>query len=398
MAYTPLKDLYLEQVIFKPVPPLPRQQVRSLLSEQDIEVPTMSAAPTETLPATTTAEQPAIQPAGFDPGQVTEWTAWADVNVPGELFDIVASGTGRGEFSVASFLSGLKTKKEIEKENLVQGGNVSYDVKYNNREYEVKEVKDGDLDVRIGAEGVDTANTLKEGLIAAAKIIKKLYGSLAKDTQEEVNNLLRKKFKSEKFNLSVYTSKFNEGKLYELPSSLIAEPDTFVSRQSKNWALEPSILTAIDAILNLDSSQTMSGTPGAKNSRIQALLDLVSKKEMYGVEDEKSNFYKEIEKDLETLDQELISKRCEFSDDEKYCTTLDAFVQEIKNRNLLEDVRNLINTFKSDILGIFPKEASFAGLFIVDASKFKYIPKDKLSTFIENYRLSFGKPKIRLKK
>lgn len=382
--------------MYKPVPPLPRQIVRGI-NEQALETPPLTGAPLQDVQEPV----PAVQPAGFDPNQVTEWTTWASVGVPSNLFDETISGTGRGEFSVASFLSGLQTKKEIEAENIVQGGNVSYDVKYGGKEYEVKEVKDGDLDVRIGAEGVDTANTLKEGLIAAAKIIRKLYASLTKNTQEEVNSLLRKKFNKEKFNLGVYLSKFTEGKLYELPTNLIADPNTFVSKASKNWAYEPSILTALTSILELEGSQSMSDVPGVKNSRVQALLDLISKKEMYGLDDEgqdKSEFYKEVEKDLESLDSDLISKRCEFSGDEKYCTTLDTFVQEIKKRNILEDVKNLINNFKTGVLDIFPKEATFAGLFIVDATKFKFIPKDQLSSFIENYRLSLGKPKIRLKK
>jgi len=412
VEYRSLKEIYSEQVMLKRIPILPRQQVKRLFSEQDLlstqDVPA-EPVPTEPVEAQPPTEQPQALESDFDPTQIKDWTTWASVGVPNSLFyeeersktndKSKKKKTGRGEYSVASFLSGLKTRKEIDKENIVQGASKTFDIMYGGREYEVKEITDkGVLDVRIGAEGSGTSATLKEGLITATKSIRKLYTSLTKEAQEEVNGLLRKKFNKEKFNINVYLSKFSEKNLREVPLGLIADPHTFVTAQSPLWGLEPSILTLLNAILGLDSSQTMSNTPGAKNSRIQALLDLVSKKDMYGIDDEDSEFNKEIEKELEVLDQDLISKRCEYSGDEKYCTTLDTFVQEIKNKNFMEDVRNLINIFRGDVLSIFPKEASFGGLFIVDATKFKYIPKTQLTNFIENYRISQGNPKIRLKK
>lgn len=392
MAYTSLKDLYSGQVMLKHVPPLPRQAVR--LQEQTPVPSVPTAAPTNAIPV--------AQPVKFNPTQITDWTTWSSVNVPQNLFEppTGTTGEGRGEYSVASFLSGLKNKKEIDKDNLVQGGNATFDVAYGGKEYEVKQLNDkGDLDVRIGAEGIDTANTLKQGLITAAKIIRSLYSSLTRETQDEVNGLLKRKFNIENFNLGVYLSKFSEGKLSELPSRLLGAPGIFCARnKDSNWSTEPSILTAVNSIIELQGNQTMSNMAGAKNPKVQALLDLISKKEMYGVEgDNKENFYKQVERELETLDRDLASKRCEFSGDGKYCATLDAFIQEIRNRNLLEDIQNLITTFRNDVFSIFPKQSTFAGLFIVDATKFKYIPKDQLTQFIENNRLSQNKPKIRLK-
>jgi hypothetical protein len=365
------------------------------MQEQAPVPPAPAAAPTDIIPA--------AQPVKFDPTQITNWTTWSSVNVPQNLFELTAgsTGEGRGEYSVASFLSGLQDRREIDRDNLVQGGNTTFDVAYGGKEYEVKQLDvKGELDVRIGAEGVDTANTLKQGLITAAKIIRKLYSSLTRETQEEVNSLLKRKFNSEKFNLGVYLSKFSEGKLSELPSALLGAPGVFVRQhRTSNWSMEPSILTVINSIIELQDSQTMSNVAGTKNSRVQALLDLISKKEMYGVEgDNTANFYQEVEKELESLDRDLASKRCEFSGDEKYCATLDTFIQEIKNRNLQEDIQNLIITFRNDVFNIFPKQSTFAGLFIVDATKFKYIPKNQLTQFIENYRISQDKPKIRLKK
>jgi hypothetical protein len=283
----------------------------------------------------------------------------------------------------------------------VQGGNTTFDVAYDGREYEVKQLDaKGELDVRIGTEGVDTANTLKQGFVTAAKIIRSLYSSLTRETQDEVNGLLKQKFNREKFNLGVYLSKFSEGKLSELPAGLLGGPGVFVMRhRTSNWSMEPSMLTVVNSIIELQGNQTMSNMTGTKNHRVQALLDLISKKEMYGLEgDNKINFYKQVERELESLDRDLASKRCEFSGDEKYCATLDTFIQEIKNRNLLEDIQNLITTFKKDVLSIFPKQSTFAGLFVVNAAKFKYIPKNQLTEFIENYRISQDKPKIRLKK
>jgi hypothetical protein len=382
MGYISLKDLYSGSVLGSAVPPLPRQTIKHTLIEQ--------------------APEPAVQPVAFDPNIVTDWTTWASVDVPSDLFEAGKTGTGRGEYSVASLLSGLKTKAKIDKAKLVSGGNVSYDVKVGDAEYEVKEVKGGELDVRIGAEGVDVANTIKAGLITCAKMIFQMYKTLTKSSQEELNTLLKKKFNNDKFNLGVYLRKFTDGMLYELPSALIANPGVVVNKQSKNWALEPSILTAIKAIEELQLDQSMSSAPGVKNSRINALLDLVSRKEMYGFGDKeaenKNDFYKEVEKDLEALDKELVSKRCEFGGSEEYCSTIESFVKEIQQKNLYNDTKALIDDFKSNVLDIFPKQASFAGLFLVDALKFKYIPKSELPTYIENYRLSVGKPKIRLKK
>ena len=392
MAYTSLKDLYSGQVMLKHVPPLPRQAVRI---QEQAPVPSVpAAAPTDGIPV--------AQPVKFDPTQITDWTAWSSVNVPQDLFEIPtgATGEGRGEYSVASFLSGLKDRKQIDENNLVQGGNASFDVAYGGKEYEVKQLNNkGDLDVRIGTEGIDTANTLKQGLITATKIIRSLYNSLTRETQNEVNGLLKQKFNIENFNLGVYLSKFSEGKLSELPSRLLGAPGIFCARnKGSDWSTEPSILTAVNSIIELQNNQTTSNVAGAKNPRVQALLDLISKKEMYGVEgDNKANFYKQVEKELESLDRDLASKRCEFSEDGKYCATLDTFIQEIRNRNLLEDIQNLITTFKNDVLNIFPKQSTFAGLFIVSATKFKYIPKNQLTQFIENSRLSQNKPKIRLK-
>ena len=249
------------------------------LCTQDVPAEPVPTEPVEAQPPT---EQPQALESNFDPTQIKDWTTWASVGVPNSLFyeeersktndKSKKKKTGRGEYSVASFLSGLKTRKEIDKENIVQGASKTFDIMYGGREYEVKEITDkGVLDVRIGAEGSGTSATLKEGLITATKSIRKLYTSLTKEAQEEVNSLLRKKFNKEKFNINVYLSKFSEKNLREVPLGLIADPDTFVTAQSPLWGLEPSILTLLNAILGLDSSQTMSNTPGAKNSRIQAL-------------------------------------------------------------------------------------------------------------------------------
>ena len=112
--------------MLKHVPPLPRQAVRI---QEQAPVPSVpAAAPTDGIPV--------AQPVKFDPTQITDWTAWSSVNVPQDLFEIPtgATGEGRGEYSVASFLSGLKDRKQIDENNLVQGGNASFDVAYGGKE------------------------------------------------------------------------------------------------------------------------------------------------------------------------------------------------------------------------------------------------------------------------
>ena len=67
MGYISLKDLYSGSVLGNAVPPLPRQTIKHTLIEQ--------------------APAPAVQPVAFDLNIVTDWTTWASVDVPSDLFE-----------------------------------------------------------------------------------------------------------------------------------------------------------------------------------------------------------------------------------------------------------------------------------------------------------------------
>ena len=89
MEYRSLKEIYLEQVMLKRIPILPRQQVKRLFSEQDLlstqDVPA-EPVPTEPVEAQPPAEQPQALESDFDPTQIKDWTTWASVGVPNSLF------------------------------------------------------------------------------------------------------------------------------------------------------------------------------------------------------------------------------------------------------------------------------------------------------------------------
>lgn len=375
MGYISLKDLYAGCVQGITVKPLPRQQIYEQVTEADI-----------------------VQPANFNPDQsYTQWVSWQSVNVSQSLFSISrASGEGRGEYSVASFLSGLQKKEQIDKLKLVKGGNYRYDVEVLNQGFEVKELQEKG-EVRIGTEGIAHADEFKDSLRKQLSDLLKLYVTLTNIAQRELNGALSKQFQMPDFNLGTYLKAFHK-QSDAVPASVISSEKVFVDKQSKLIPGQPALLWLLQTVQNLPVNQSMSQAKGVKNDRVQALLDLIGKKEMYGLGDKdvenKNNYYQDLEKAIEELDKELLSKRCSYSGNEEYCTTVDSFVNELQKKDFHGSVANIISNFKDHPEKIFPPELK--GLFVVKGEGFMYICREDLPKYVTVTRITIGKPKIKL--
>lgn len=403
MSYISLKDLYESAVMPSPVaaPLEPRRQVAS------------------------THVAPVIP--GFNPNATTPVTRWDQIS--GELFNYVrldGSGkptVGRGEYSVAYLLTGLKTIEEINAFKNSNGKHIigttskSIDVTVPVGQYEVKEIPFGES-VKTGALNDPVLTGIRKAVENVLEPLESAYDALDQDGQQQVNQhlinvftgwytknfqpkakrplpqtLTKWKEQLEEFNqtyknwtLKKYIRNILEH-LRELPKGLLLGDEISLGRYGKRTADEgePVIIFSIPQLERF-LFQQYGVTPAAHPPAVNDLTDILYK--YYGETEADREFLK---RQAQQLDIQLGQERAkEFGKK----SGLDFFRRAVSHINLPRRVALVREAFgATGLQKIFPH----TGIFVVSPQDYQYIPKSELDKYLEIESVSGGEVKIKRK-
>lgn len=486
--YKSLQDVYLAESFAKAVPLLPRQ---TILGEAEADVASDPAIPTaQTAPSSgldniqpssnitnkepvkkqlkkrdrkskesiECRDKPNIEIKDSDefkqikdsPALNKQWSAYQR-----QLFPVKKTGTGRGEFSVASFVSGLQPSLAIADREIrcllddcVQGQSESFDVsvppdteEYMNTrklKFEVKELEADGSSVRIGAEGQKATTMIIGGVIKLIERLENSYHSLNREERLKVDDLLRKqlgltregppakpsnetkknlaKYGKDRhmyelgqgWNLGGYISAIfqsdeqdQEGRtIRELPSTLIKKEGTMIpSRYSKSPLRARYFLRTLQEVFNAieEIARSASELSISNNSKSQELRNIVRRLYLPEIPDENTRKKEEefLDDLVDTIDRKLTRRKITASG-AGYLTAKD-FFSSVNNLKLLSSLRAVQNMFNNAeiIRNLFPKDIT--GLFLVSDAQFSYFPQNTISDYIEIDQISNGGVKIAVK-
>jgi hypothetical protein len=353
----------------------------------------------------------------------------------------IATGLGPGEYAVASAISGYTSPTDCAK--LVSGQSKSYDVSWpsaTKADYKFEVKLEGD--VRIGAQGAELGNKVKEAiknvltqvleeysvlkgeeknttnaailkrvklreLKAPEAILKKRGGETAdslRKRQKYEADLVAREAKKTDWSVDGYINAILAN-LGELPLRLIsgedyeyrnpsAKTETDIARSK--YLITPllSFLKAIDSFhgeVNVD----VKGKEEAEGEGVQAVRNVLHK--YYGTQDQEKApaLSKAIDTEAHKVDRKLTLKKIQTTGEGG--ATFSEFFKAIKKLHLtkdIEDIGEYMNS-KEALRGCFPKDIT--GLFVVNPSGYKYVPEDKIGESIKLVSISQGKHKIELK-
>ena len=389
MAYTSLKDLYSENVVGKPVPPLPRQ--RLLVVEQANSI---------------------------IPGKIYNWTDF-NLQDPTNLFNYrPKDGMGRGEYSLACILYGVPSAADLDKledqesqENkktppIIQGKNATFDILGPNGEhYEVKEIEHTEKNgtsVLTGNEGKDAVAPVKVAINKFLDDILSAYSSMdengriaidsaIKASQVVARDILSRPVEVKHFNnikdvwtLDNYIKKVRKRTDTEISSGLLFADRLELWRNTHRPEVIFSFKQLAEVLTEISGKPT---TPGNKSPSIKDIYDTIVRNYRINADDVVENEF--FEKEAENIDRAITQQQCARF---KKCTNQDTFKAEIGKLNPTAALNDIAATVNNILPSIFPG----TGLFIVDPLKFMYIPRENLKDFIEVYQISMGTPKIRM--
>lgn len=403
MAYTSLKDLYLEDVAGIPVPPLPRQQVT--LAPNVLPSAPVSQSPEQQATAMSNKEN-SISPPSEPPfalNQVVE-LAWPPPvkNVPFSIKQFDAKqGEGNGERR-ATALFYPKQEGESEKNytrrlgTYIGGQYDSFDVSTPFGRFEVKEFKLGASgkyggSVRIGAEGKHTTGNILSQIKDLLVILLHNYAAMDDDSKKILNDSLIETITTKNkvpgnWTLELYIDAIfdvnigQERGIQEFPKTLFntssINPENFHRNPKRKAFLVytiPQVLAGLKQLAIKDENQT---NLDAEIGRVQNLQSALKNLYLKKTDD---SFSKELEREAEVLDRRLISKAC-VADRGTNCITLNTFLQKIDKANLTTTFTNIDQLRNSEVSNLFPEEV--IGFFAVFDTKFKYIPRNKFIDYL----------------
>ena len=365
----------------------------------------------------------------------------ADETVETDTEGNVATGLGPGEYAVASAISGYTAPADCAK--LVSGQSKSYDVSWpsaTKADYKFEVKLEGD--VRIGAQGAELGNKVKEAiknvltqvlveysvlkgpekdttnmailkrvklreLKAPEPVLKKKGGETAESLrkrQKHEAELAAREAKKTDWTVDGYINAILAN-LGELPLRLIngeeyeyrnpsAKTETDIARS--RYLITPllSFLKAIDSFhgeINTD----ITGKEEGEGEGVQAVRNVLHK--YYGTQDQEKApaLSKVIDTEAHKVDRKLTLKKIQTTGEGG--ATFSEFFKAIKKLHLtkdIEDIGQYMNS-KEALRGCFPKDIT--GLFVVNRTGYKYVPEDKIGESIKLVSISQGKPKIELK-
>jgi hypothetical protein len=372
VVYKSLKEIYSQGVIFKKVPPLPRQ---SVLVEQDIQ------------PA---AVQISLEPWPADVQKIDFYEKRATG---------AKEGAGNGESRVAALFEKQEPNESYEDythrlKSYTSGQNKAYDVQLpNGRKFEVKEVPLRG-EVRIAKTGARAEAQIAQTVIQLMTFLVDYYRTMDKSGQENLDNFLKQKLVEkkikpadgwtlEKFCNDIISHPKNIGKQFlHLPSL-----KRFLKGDRKDIAL--MTLTQLEAYLEefcLKSETedvTAVNTPNARiNDNVDKLFKLLSDLYLPAAQGEDATKHgKELENRAENIDRELTAFKCALAPGE--CRTSNWFCaawNKIKASNIIQNIRGLLAGPNSLVTTLFPNDVE--ALYIVTKDGFERVPKDQLASYV----------------
>ena len=372
MAYKSLKEIYSQNVIFKKVPPLPRQ---SILAEQDVQ------------PA---AAQISLEPWPADVQKIDFYEKKAIG---------AKEGTGNGESRVAALFEKQEPNESDEAyarrlKSYTSGQNKNYDVELpNGRKFEVKEIP-LKKEVRIAKTGARAEAQIAQTVIQLMTFLVDYYRTMDKPGQENLDNFLKQKLAEkrvkpadgwtlEKFCNDIISHPKNIGKQFlHLPFF-----KSFLKGDRKNIAL--MTLTQLETYLeefclkSETENVTAVNTPNARiNDNVDKLFKLLSDLYLPAAQGEDATKHgKELEARAENIDRELTAFKCALAPGE--CRTSNWFCaawNKIKASNIIQNIRGLLAGPNSLVTTLFPDEVE--ALYIVTKDGFERVTKNQLASYI----------------
>ena len=359
------------------------------------------------------------------------------------IFDNRKTGGGRGEYSVASFVTGIEPSAALSPQetlsvldDCVSGQNESFDVavppESKTYKFEVKEIET-DGSVRIGAEGKTATNRIVNGIMQILNDLENVYLSLDNNSRLQVDELMRKQLGLETalkepekpkkdtkkyqqaysqygasleaaqnwtlkgFINAIYQSDEEEGRgIRELPASLIQKdatinPGDFKNPERKKYFLRnlQQVFDAIETIAREQSFYTVQAP-----NKAEELRNIIRKLYLPNVGDEakKKEELDFLDHEADTLDRKLTKRKCNVAG--SGCLDAKDFFNSVNRMKLLSRLRGVQDLFKDPniIKKLFP--ADITGLFVVSKSGYNYFPKDSIDQYIEINQVSAGGIKI----
>lgn len=464
LPYKSLEDIYLKESFARHIPLLPRETVlyeqpasnaAAQPEQQDQSIQqTQPNAPASTATASARAkpvkrERPSVACSSIDKPDIEitpskEFNALANratfsvkwTDYQRNLFDKVkpgvkrgTGGTGRGEYSIASFVSGIPSKDTLLApeeiicllDSCISGQGKSYDVcippempEYESKhklKFEVKQLKMNGSSVMIGAEGTKATSQIVDGIMDLMIRLENSYKSLSNVDKNTLNSRLRMSLSLEQENSTwtlggfisaIYQKEEEEGRtIRELPSSLIKKEGKINPRLFGKNALRAQyfyrtlqeVFNAIEQIAANSDKYVVAAT-----SRTAQLRDMV--RNLYLPELQDANQIKKeeeyLDKYIDKLDRDLTRRKITTVGTGHL--TLKEFLGSMNRLKLLSSLREIQNMFNDPkiIRSLFPEK--FDGLFLVQEDSFSYIPHDQIFNYIEIDSISNGGAKIAFKK
>ena len=485
--YRSLDKVYLSESFNKPVPLLPRQIIlgeadvasNSAIPAKQVNVPTPSTSSSSALPIPPIKGKgkklkvsnfcldgkPNIEiksSDGFEkikdkPVFNSQWSAFQK-----EIFNVKKTGAGRGEFSVASLVSGLQPSSAVAREEIlclldgcIQGTNEKFDVsippdteEYSNvtkLKFEVKELDADGSSVRIGAEGQRATTLIVNSVIKLILKLQNTYNALNRQEKLYVDRLLRKQLNltnetppakpsnetkknlakydkdqhmhelGQNWNLGGFISAIFESEkqdeegatIRELPSTLIKKEGTMIpSRYSKSRLRSTyflrtmqEVFNAIEEIAKAGVAKDMSSELTATgSSKSQELKDIVRRMYLPEIPDENKR-----KKEEEYIDDivDTIDRNLtkrKILASKAGYLTASQFFDSVNSLKLLSTLRSIQNMFNDAQIIRELFPKDITGLFLVSGDQFSYFPQNIISNYIEIDQISSGGVKVAVKR
>ena len=362
----------------------------------------------------------------------------------------IPTGLGPGEYAVASVISGSYNPKELV--NLISGQSMTYDISWPSSDpglakYKFEVKLEGD--VRIGAEGADLGNHVKEVLknvlqqiheeytllkgeerkTADSEILKRIklrelkepevetYArrgkskttSWEKDQEKPGSIKKRKKHEAELSKRSGWTV---EGYIHSILSNLNELPVALIngteyeyanknpktkSELSRNQYLITPLLSFLQAIDSFHGSVNTGrwDKEEVDTRSVSAIKNVLHR--YYGVKDTEkaSEINKVIDSEAHKVDRKL--SRTKHTVTGEGIASYSDFFKAVKKLHLTKVIEELGKYMTSGeaLRDCFPDDLT--GLFVVNPEGYRYVPESKIGDNIKLVSISLGKPKIELK-
>jgi hypothetical protein len=414
------------------------QESYTQIYEQDapVEQPVAEQPTTEQEHITFDVNKPVLTRQAWTPEQAKLF------NYKTSTGETAGEGTGRGEYSVASLLTGKTELNQIS--DLISGGNKSYDVSWPSKDkptykFEVKELdrygergKDSKPDVRIGTEGDAIGRETISTITTLLKEILNEYEALDPEDQKQID---RQIISYALENVQAPTPEIGRGNKEKAGSVAKRQKYEAYMAARGNWSLKGYINAIVNKTAELGQSLMFGDNPlptsnfrdlerqkycffsikklfealtdielilsddkgvDETNPRVQSLRDVLRRN--YGAEgdtEEITTLKAYIDSEAQKLDRKLTKIKCKATGEG--CAQGKDFYRDLKHLNLNQHLNNLQQKiFSPDTIRLFfPRDLT--GFFAVNPNGYLYTPASKIGELVTFHSISLGRPKVKLK-